>query len=169
MNYIQGTMDLPLIFSIENSGNIKWYVDAEFAVHKDMRSHTGGFMTMYQWSTTLRKWLTIFQKKWRGNQPQLLYTTSLTLHKIQQNYPKPTQTSSTIFSTTIISFKEVTSRHPDSSILPMNYSERACHWWLQEAGEGDEVYTRNHCPTTDFFNWQVSKYKVVRWCIVCIT
>ena len=32
--------------SIEKSGNIKWYVDAEFAVHKDMRSHTGGFMTM---------------------------------------------------------------------------------------------------------------------------
>ena len=32
--------------SINKSGNIKWYVDAEFAVHKDMRSHTGGFMTM---------------------------------------------------------------------------------------------------------------------------
>ena len=32
--------------SIKKSGNIKWYIDAEFAVHKDMRSHTGGFMTM---------------------------------------------------------------------------------------------------------------------------
>ena len=32
--------------SINKSGNIKWYVDAAFAVHKDMRSHTGGFMTM---------------------------------------------------------------------------------------------------------------------------
>ena len=32
--------------SIDKSGNIKWYVDASFAVHKDMRSHTGGFMTM---------------------------------------------------------------------------------------------------------------------------
>ena len=32
--------------SINKSGNIKCYVDAEFAVHKDMRSHTGGFMTM---------------------------------------------------------------------------------------------------------------------------
>ena len=46
MNYIQGTIDLPLIFSIDNSGNIKWYIDAAFAVHKDMRSHTGGFMNM---------------------------------------------------------------------------------------------------------------------------
>ena len=32
--------------SIDKTGNIKWYVDASFAVHKDMRSHTGGFMTM---------------------------------------------------------------------------------------------------------------------------
>ena len=46
MKYIQGTIGLPLIFSIEKSENIKWYVDASFAVHKDMRSHTGGFMTM---------------------------------------------------------------------------------------------------------------------------
>ena len=46
MNYIQGTIGIPLILSINKSGNIKWYVDAAFAVHKDMRSHTGGFMTM---------------------------------------------------------------------------------------------------------------------------
>ena len=46
MKYIQGTIGLPLIFSIDKSGNIKWYVDAEFVVHKDMRSHTGDFMTM---------------------------------------------------------------------------------------------------------------------------
>ena len=44
--YIQWTIGLPLILSIDKSGNIKWYVDAAFAVHKDMRSHTGGFMTM---------------------------------------------------------------------------------------------------------------------------
>ena len=35
-----------MILSIETSGNIKWYVDAAFVVHKDMRSHTSGFMTM---------------------------------------------------------------------------------------------------------------------------
>ena len=32
--------------SIDKSVNIKWYVDAFFAVHKDMRSHTGGVMKM---------------------------------------------------------------------------------------------------------------------------
>ena len=46
MNYIQVNIGLPLILSISKPGNIKWYVDAEFEVHKDMRSHTVGFMTM---------------------------------------------------------------------------------------------------------------------------
>ena len=46
MKYIKGTIGLPLILSIDKSGNIKWYVYAAFAVHKDMRSHTGGFTTM---------------------------------------------------------------------------------------------------------------------------
>ena len=46
MNCIQGTIELPPILSIDRSGNINWYVDAAFAVHKDMRGHTGGFMTM---------------------------------------------------------------------------------------------------------------------------
>ena len=44
--YIQRSICLPLILSTDKSRNIKWYVDASFAVHKDMRSHTGGFMTM---------------------------------------------------------------------------------------------------------------------------
>ena len=46
MKYIQGTIGLPLIFSINKLGNIKCYVDAEFALHKDMKIHTGGFMAM---------------------------------------------------------------------------------------------------------------------------
>ena len=46
MKYIQVTIGLPLILSIYKSGNIKWYVDAAFSVHKYIRSHTGCFMTM---------------------------------------------------------------------------------------------------------------------------
>ena len=45
MKYIQGTIGITLIFSIDKPVNIQWYVDASFAVHKYMRSHTGGFMT----------------------------------------------------------------------------------------------------------------------------
>ena len=46
MKYIQDTIGLPLILSIYKYGNIKCYVDAEFAVHKYMRSLTGDFMTI---------------------------------------------------------------------------------------------------------------------------
>ena len=45
-NYIQVTIGLPLIFSIDNSVNIKWYVDAELTLHEYIKSHTGGFMTI---------------------------------------------------------------------------------------------------------------------------
>ena len=44
--YIQGTIVLLLILSIDKSDNIKWYVDAAFSVHKYMRGHTGGLITM---------------------------------------------------------------------------------------------------------------------------
>ena len=46
MKYIQGAIGLTLILSIDKYGNIKRYVDEEFAVHKDIRRHIGGFMTM---------------------------------------------------------------------------------------------------------------------------
>ena len=46
MKYIHRTICLPLILSVNKSVNMKWYVDAAFAVHKDIRIHTDGFMTM---------------------------------------------------------------------------------------------------------------------------
>ncbi len=36
----------PLILSANGSGVLMWYVDASFAVHPNMRSHTGGGSTM---------------------------------------------------------------------------------------------------------------------------
>ena len=46
INYTQFTIGLPFILSIYKSENIKWYIDAAFSVHKEMRGHTGGFITM---------------------------------------------------------------------------------------------------------------------------
>ena len=46
MTYVKGAIGLPLILSIEKSGNIKWYVDSAFAMHKDVRIHSCVFMTM---------------------------------------------------------------------------------------------------------------------------
>ena len=48
VKYIQGTIGLPFILSIDKYGNIKWHVDEKFAVHEDMRVHTGGRLKMGQ-------------------------------------------------------------------------------------------------------------------------
>ena len=44
--YLDGTIGLPMILSMDGSGKMRWYVDAAFAVHNDMKSHTGAAMTM---------------------------------------------------------------------------------------------------------------------------
>jgi hypothetical protein len=35
-----------MILMVKDTGVLSWYVDASFAVHPDMRGHTGGAMTM---------------------------------------------------------------------------------------------------------------------------
>jgi hypothetical protein len=46
MKYIRGTKKLPLILSAKGSGILKWWIDASFAVHPNMRGHTGGGLSM---------------------------------------------------------------------------------------------------------------------------
>ena len=46
MQYIKGTIGLPLILSIDKDGNIKCYVDVEFAAHKDTSIHSCGLTNM---------------------------------------------------------------------------------------------------------------------------
>lgn len=46
INYLRGTEELVLTLSADNTNVIKWFVDVAYAVHKDMKSHTGGCMTL---------------------------------------------------------------------------------------------------------------------------
>jgi hypothetical protein len=46
VEYFRATLDMPLILGGDNTGVLKWYVDASFAVHANMRGHTGGGLTM---------------------------------------------------------------------------------------------------------------------------
>lgn len=46
LQYLRGTIELDLTLEADNLQIIKWWVDASFAVHKDMRSHTGGTMSL---------------------------------------------------------------------------------------------------------------------------
>ncbi|VEU33958.1 unnamed protein product [Pseudo-nitzschia multistriata] len=45
MSYLSETPYIPLVLGSDGSGNAYWHVDAAFAVHNDMRSHSGGMMT----------------------------------------------------------------------------------------------------------------------------
>ena len=46
MEYLRANKDQALVLSGKNEGLLMWYVDASFAVHPNMRSHTGGGLTM---------------------------------------------------------------------------------------------------------------------------
>jgi hypothetical protein len=46
MKYIRGTRTLPLILSADATGILKWWVDASFAVHPNMRGHSGGGLSL---------------------------------------------------------------------------------------------------------------------------
>ena len=46
MEYLRVDRLHPLILSADGSGVLMWYVDASFAVHPNMRCHTGGGLTM---------------------------------------------------------------------------------------------------------------------------
>ena len=48
MKYLKGTKDIPLPLKADNSGCIQWWVDTSFAVHPDMKSHSGAMMSMGQ-------------------------------------------------------------------------------------------------------------------------
>ena len=44
--YIKGTLNYPLILRSDNTNIVKWWTDASYGVHEDMKSHTGGVMTL---------------------------------------------------------------------------------------------------------------------------
>jgi hypothetical protein len=46
VKYLRGTKEMPLTLSASNAGVLKWWVDRSFAVHPDMKSHTGGGLSL---------------------------------------------------------------------------------------------------------------------------
>ena len=44
LKYLHSTKDLSLILSADGSGLLRWWVDASYGVHMDMKGHTGGNM-----------------------------------------------------------------------------------------------------------------------------
>ena len=46
MKYLASTNELVLRLQADNLNIVKWWVDTSFAVHLDMKSHTGGTMSL---------------------------------------------------------------------------------------------------------------------------
>jgi hypothetical protein len=46
VKYLQGTIDLPLTLKADDQGIIRWWIDASFATHPDMKGHTGGTLSL---------------------------------------------------------------------------------------------------------------------------
>ena len=46
INYLQIIHNLVLTLELDGSGTVKWWVEAAFSVHHNMKSHTGGSMSM---------------------------------------------------------------------------------------------------------------------------
>jgi hypothetical protein len=46
VEYFKTTTEMPLILGGNSSGILNWYIDASFAVHPNMRGHTGGGLTL---------------------------------------------------------------------------------------------------------------------------
>jgi hypothetical protein len=46
IKYLRGTIDLTLNLQANNDGKIQWWVDASYAVHPEMKGHTGGTLSL---------------------------------------------------------------------------------------------------------------------------
>ena len=46
VKYLQKTQDMILTLGLQNDGVMTWWVDASYAVHNDMKGHTGGTMSL---------------------------------------------------------------------------------------------------------------------------
>ena len=46
ISYLNGTKNMVLKLSADNTGILKWYVDAAYAIHDNKRSHSGGALVM---------------------------------------------------------------------------------------------------------------------------
>ena len=46
VKYLQGTRNMILTLRLQNDGVMAWWVDASYAIHNDMKGHTGGTMSL---------------------------------------------------------------------------------------------------------------------------
>jgi len=61
IQYIRDTQDITLTLEAEN--NPQWWVDSSYAVHPDMKSHTGVLMSIVNWQLAMDVFYSLKQTK----------------------------------------------------------------------------------------------------------
>ena len=56
LQYLKGTLHMPLILSVDLMTTPQWWVDAAFAVHGDCKGHTGAGMSLGQGMAMSYSW-----------------------------------------------------------------------------------------------------------------
>ena len=56
IRYLRHTLHMCLVLSKDDTDNIRWWIDASYAVHPDMRGHTGATMSMGSGSVFSGSW-----------------------------------------------------------------------------------------------------------------
>ena len=56
IQYLRHTLYLCLVLGKDTSDSIRWWIDASFAIHPDMRGHTGATMSMGKGSVFRGSW-----------------------------------------------------------------------------------------------------------------
>ena len=46
IKYLCRTVDMTLVLCTDDQGHIQWWIDASYAVHPDLKGHTGATMSM---------------------------------------------------------------------------------------------------------------------------
>jgi hypothetical protein len=84
LQYLRGTLDDKLILGCVDIGKMKSFVDASFAVHMDMKSHTGGGIS---WGIGILLSMCQKQKEKQGYEIEenLLYQDNQSAMKIEEN------------------------------------------------------------------------------------
>jgi hypothetical protein len=141
LKYLNATIDLPLTLAADGSGLVQWWIDASFAVHQDMKGHTGGTMTLGKgsiYSTSVKQKLVTRIVGVHDVLPQILWTQYLLQ---SQGYP--------ICKTTLYQDNK-------SSILlekngKQSSSKRTCHMHIRYFFVQDSVINKKitivHCSS----------------------
>ena len=46
IQYLRGTKDMVLTLRASDEGIVRWWIDASYAVHEDMKGHTGATLSL---------------------------------------------------------------------------------------------------------------------------